>query len=138
MVVSTLTDANGNLINLAHAIPASDLARFLCSNMSCSAEWQSLSPQDRRPLQQYLSAKGRQGFFRLIRTVTMVSIVASPRPATAASGSFRLSTGKVTSTDPSFARSWRVASSAALMKPSHNSSEGARSRSLVKASFSRP
>ena len=43
MVVSTLTDANGNLINLAHAIPASDLARFLCGNMSCSAEWQNLS-----------------------------------------------------------------------------------------------
>lgn len=43
MVVSTLTDASGNLINLAHAIPAADLARFLCSNTACSADWQALA-----------------------------------------------------------------------------------------------
>jgi S1-C subfamily serine protease len=43
MVVSTLTDANGNLINLAHAIPASRLANFFCGNASCGGSWASLS-----------------------------------------------------------------------------------------------
>ena len=45
MVVSTLTDASGNLINLAHAIPVSEIARFLCSNMSCGAAWQAAADQ---------------------------------------------------------------------------------------------
>jgi serine protease Do len=39
MVVSTLTDANGNLINLAHAIPATTLAKFLCSQTTCNSTW---------------------------------------------------------------------------------------------------
>ncbi|MFO1034853.1 MAG: serine protease [Hyphomicrobiales bacterium] len=43
MVVSTLTDANGNLINQAHAIPATALARFLCSQTQCSPGWAALS-----------------------------------------------------------------------------------------------
>lgn len=43
MVVSTLTDANGNLINLAHAIPATALGKFLCSKTSCSAPWATVA-----------------------------------------------------------------------------------------------
>jgi S1-C subfamily serine protease len=43
MVVSTLTDANGNLINLAHAIPSTALANFLCSETQCSAPWAALA-----------------------------------------------------------------------------------------------
>ncbi|MCB1377883.1 MAG: trypsin-like peptidase domain-containing protein [Alphaproteobacteria bacterium] len=43
MVVSTLTDANGNLINLAHAIPSASLAQFLCRNISCGGAWASLA-----------------------------------------------------------------------------------------------
>lgn len=43
MVVSTLTDANGNLINLAHAIPSTTLANFLCSQTECSAPWAALA-----------------------------------------------------------------------------------------------
>ncbi|MFT3986346.1 trypsin-like peptidase domain-containing protein [Aestuariivirga sp.] len=43
MVVSTLTDSNGNLLNLAHAVPAPALAGFLCSHVSCSAQWTALA-----------------------------------------------------------------------------------------------
>jgi S1-C subfamily serine protease len=43
MVVSTLSDAAGNSINLAHAIPATSLASFLCANMQCSANWAALA-----------------------------------------------------------------------------------------------
>lgn len=43
MVVSTLSDASGNSINLAHAVPASSLAQFLCARTSCQGNWQSLS-----------------------------------------------------------------------------------------------
>lgn len=43
MVVSTLTDTAGNLLNLAHAIPAANLAGFLCTHIACSATWTSLS-----------------------------------------------------------------------------------------------
>lgn len=43
MVVSTLTDANGNLVNMAHAIPVSSLARFLCSNSACAGQWATLA-----------------------------------------------------------------------------------------------
>lgn len=45
MVVSTLTDANGNLINLAHAIPATALGKFLCSQTNCSAQWTAVARQ---------------------------------------------------------------------------------------------
>ncbi len=43
MVVSTLSDQNGNSINLAHAIPSTALAGFLCSEISCSADWAALA-----------------------------------------------------------------------------------------------
>ena len=39
MVVSTLTDANGNLINVAHAVPATAVAKFLCSETQCDPQW---------------------------------------------------------------------------------------------------
>jgi len=45
MVVSTLSDGNGRPLNLAHAVPSSNLAEFLCSQVSCSARWQSLAGQ---------------------------------------------------------------------------------------------
>jgi S1-C subfamily serine protease len=48
MVVSTLSDSNGQLINLAHAIPVNDLAGFLCSNMNCGPKWQSLATSAHR------------------------------------------------------------------------------------------
>lgn len=45
MVVSTLSDANGQSINLAHAIPATTLAKFLCSQTACSSAWAALATQ---------------------------------------------------------------------------------------------
>ena len=46
MVVSTLSDGNGRALNLAHALPASSLAQFLCGRVACSARWQALANQD--------------------------------------------------------------------------------------------
>lgn len=46
MVVSTLTDSNGNLINFAHAIPSTALAKFLCSQTQCAAPWATLATTD--------------------------------------------------------------------------------------------
>lgn len=43
MVVSTLTDQNGNLINLSHAVPATSLAKFYCARSACSLAWQALA-----------------------------------------------------------------------------------------------
>lgn len=43
MVVSTLYDNNGQPLNLAHAVPSRTLAGFLCSTVSCSAEWKALA-----------------------------------------------------------------------------------------------
>jgi S1-C subfamily serine protease len=43
MVVSTLSDGNGNPLNLAHAVPSNTLAGFLCGNISCSADWSTLA-----------------------------------------------------------------------------------------------
>jgi S1-C subfamily serine protease len=43
MVVSTLSDASGRSINLAHAIPSTALAGFLCNTTSCSGEWAALA-----------------------------------------------------------------------------------------------
>jgi S1-C subfamily serine protease len=43
MVVSTLSDTNGQLINLAHAIPSTALANYLCSQTSCGAGWATLA-----------------------------------------------------------------------------------------------
>jgi S1-C subfamily serine protease len=45
MVVSTLTDGNGRSLNLAHAVPAPNLANFLCSHIACTANWQALATQ---------------------------------------------------------------------------------------------
>ena len=45
MVVSTLTDNDGNLLNLAHAVPAANLAKFLCSHVSCSGNWATLTTE---------------------------------------------------------------------------------------------
>ncbi len=45
MVVSTLSDANGRSINLAHAIPANTLANFLCSQTTCSTAWAAIANQ---------------------------------------------------------------------------------------------
>jgi S1-C subfamily serine protease len=44
MVVSTLSDGNGQSINLAHAVPSATLAGFLCSNIQCSPDWARLAP----------------------------------------------------------------------------------------------
>jgi S1-C subfamily serine protease len=43
MVVSTLSDGNGQSLNLAHAVPSATLAGFLCSSISCSANWSGLA-----------------------------------------------------------------------------------------------
>jgi S1-C subfamily serine protease len=43
MVVSTLSDTNGQLINLAHAIPSTALGNYLCSQTSCTAAWSTLA-----------------------------------------------------------------------------------------------
>ncbi len=43
MVVSTLSDASGQSINLAHAIPTTALANFLCSSTDCGGEWATLA-----------------------------------------------------------------------------------------------
>jgi S1-C subfamily serine protease len=45
MVVSTLSDAAGNSINLAHAIPSTALANFYCASATCSANWAALARQ---------------------------------------------------------------------------------------------
>jgi S1-C subfamily serine protease len=46
MVVSTLSDAAGQSINLAHAIPSTSLANFLCTTAECSANWAVLANQN--------------------------------------------------------------------------------------------
>ena len=43
MVVSTLSDATGNPINLAHAIPSTALATFYCANAACPSAWAALA-----------------------------------------------------------------------------------------------
>jgi S1-C subfamily serine protease len=45
MVVSTLSDANGQSLNLAHAIPATEIAGFLCQHIACTSNWQVLAAQ---------------------------------------------------------------------------------------------
>jgi S1-C subfamily serine protease len=42
MVVSTLSDANGQSINMAHAQHSNTIARFVCANGACSTGWQNL------------------------------------------------------------------------------------------------
>ena len=46
MVVSRILDSTGKPLNLAHAIPAPALARFVCEATKCSKKWQSLMGQD--------------------------------------------------------------------------------------------
>jgi hypothetical protein len=46
MVVSTLSDGNGQPLNLAHAVPLPALAQFMCSEMSCNATWTGLVSQE--------------------------------------------------------------------------------------------
>jgi S1-C subfamily serine protease len=46
MVVSTLSDGNGQPLNLAHAIPLATIAQFVCANISCGPDWQAVSRQD--------------------------------------------------------------------------------------------
>jgi S1-C subfamily serine protease len=43
MVVSTLADGNGRPLNLAHALPLSQIAPFLCANMACTTQWRQLA-----------------------------------------------------------------------------------------------
>jgi serine protease Do len=45
MVVSTLSDGDGQPLNLAHAVPATSLAAFLCSHIACTGNWTALSVQ---------------------------------------------------------------------------------------------
>ena len=46
MLVSTLSDSSGRHLNLAHAVPTPDLARFVCGSISCTAKWQALMSID--------------------------------------------------------------------------------------------
>jgi S1-C subfamily serine protease len=48
MLVSTLSDGNGRPLDLAHAMPSSAIAKFLCSTISCSPRWQALTKIDAR------------------------------------------------------------------------------------------
>ncbi len=48
MVVSTLSDGDGQPLNLAHAVPATSLAAFLCSHIACSGTWKALAAQSTR------------------------------------------------------------------------------------------
>jgi S1-C subfamily serine protease len=43
MVVSTLADGNGQPLNLAHALPLSQIAPFVCASAPCNARWKSLA-----------------------------------------------------------------------------------------------
>jgi len=43
MVVSTLSDGTGRHLNLAHAVTAPMLAKFVCANTQCSAGWRAIT-----------------------------------------------------------------------------------------------
>lgn len=43
MVVSTLSDGNGKSINIAHAVPSTALAHFLCAETKCSNTWLAIA-----------------------------------------------------------------------------------------------
>jgi S1-C subfamily serine protease len=45
MVVSTLSDGNGQPLNLAHAVPLPAIAQFMCSEITCGPVWTDLSKQ---------------------------------------------------------------------------------------------
>lgn len=46
MLVSTLSDGNGRPLNLAHAISTPALAKFLCTNTTCTGTWQQLASRN--------------------------------------------------------------------------------------------
>lgn len=46
MLVSTLSDATGKPLNLAHAIATPALAKFLCTNTACSGTWAQLATKE--------------------------------------------------------------------------------------------
>ncbi|MFW6076546.1 MAG: S1C family serine protease [Hyphomicrobiales bacterium] len=46
MLVSTLSDGNGRPLNLAHAIPSSMVAKFICDNGACPSGWRALARID--------------------------------------------------------------------------------------------
>lgn len=48
MLVSTLSDGTGRHLDLAHALPASMVAQFVCDNLSCSSAWRALAATDTR------------------------------------------------------------------------------------------
>ncbi len=58
MVVSTLSDGNGRPLNLAHAIPLSALAKFVCANTQCSERWQAVSKQNSSQCPAAIAVKG--------------------------------------------------------------------------------
>ncbi len=43
MIVSTLSSASGAYLNLAHAIPSTALAKFICTNTKCQPVWRNLT-----------------------------------------------------------------------------------------------
>ena len=43
MIVSTLSDGNGRSLTMAHAIPSTTLAKFLCSKISCGQAWTNIA-----------------------------------------------------------------------------------------------
>jgi S1-C subfamily serine protease len=43
MVVSSVRDGSNRSMNMAHAVPAPAIARVICSNIQCSADWQKLA-----------------------------------------------------------------------------------------------
>ncbi len=46
MLVSTLSDGVGNPLDLAHAVTAPMLARFVCDRLECSPAWRALASRD--------------------------------------------------------------------------------------------
>ena len=46
MLVSTLSDATGKPLNLAHAISTPALAKFLCTNTTCTGTWADLASKE--------------------------------------------------------------------------------------------
>lgn len=46
MVVSTLSDGNGQSLSRAHAVSASRLADFLCKNSQCSGAWSAIATEN--------------------------------------------------------------------------------------------
>ena len=43
MVVSSVRDGSNRSLNMAHAIPVTDISRVICKDISCSPEWKKLA-----------------------------------------------------------------------------------------------